>query len=66
MECTVELDGGQTITVLAPVNVADQLDSSKPVAIVGWIVDDPATQVSGYTGGTKSTAILTHKLIPLE
>jgi hypothetical protein len=66
VECKIELDGGQTLTVLAPPNAVDQVDKAKPQAIVGWIVDAPQTQVSGYSGTAKSPAIWTKKLIPLE
>jgi len=66
VECKVELEGGQPQTVLIPSNVAaESLDSSKPMAIVGWIVDKPKEQVEGYTGSAPQ-AIFASKLIPLE
>jgi hypothetical protein len=66
IECTVQLDDGKTVTVLAPANAAEQLDTTKPMAIVGWVVNAPKTQVSGYAGAAKSPAIWTEKLMPLE
>jgi hypothetical protein len=66
VECSVELEGGQSLTVLAPADAVGHLDTSKPMAIVGWIVNSPKTQVSGYTGGATSPAIWAKELIPLE
>jgi hypothetical protein len=65
VECKVELDGGQSLTVLAPASATLALDTSKPMAIVGWIVDAPKDKVQGYTGGA-TQAIWTKELIPLE
>jgi hypothetical protein len=66
VECKVELDGGQSMTVLIPSTAeAESLDSAKPMAIVGWIVDKPKEQVEGYTGSAPQ-AIFASKLIPLE
>ncbi|MCI0335370.1 MAG: hypothetical protein L0228_19350 [Planctomycetes bacterium] len=66
IECKVELDGGQTLTILAPSTAAtESLESAKLMAIVGWIVDKPAEQVSGYTGSAPQ-AIWAGKIIPLE
>jgi hypothetical protein len=65
-ECQAELDGGQTITVLVPAAAAERLgESSRPMAVVGWAVDRPAEQVSGYTGDAPQ-AIWVSKLIALE
>jgi hypothetical protein len=66
LECQIELDGGRTVTMLAPAEAAEQLDATKPLAIVGWLVDVPKTQVSGYTGAAKSAAVWTNQLIPLQ
>ncbi len=66
VECKVELDGGQSMTILVPTTFAAQpLESAKPMAIVGWIVDKPAEQVSGYTGSAPQ-AIWAGRLFPLE
>lgn len=64
-ECSVTLPSGQTLPVLVPAPAADRIGSRSSVAVVGWIVDDPAKQVTGYTG-TESRAIFAPKLIPLE
>jgi hypothetical protein len=65
-ECSLTLPGGQALPVLIPARVADELKASQtPVAVVGWIVDDPAERVTGYTGTTPQ-AIFAPKLIPLE
>jgi hypothetical protein len=65
VECKVELDGGKSLTVLAPASATLALDTSKPMAIVGWIVDAPQDKVQGYTGSA-TQAIWTKELIPLE
>jgi hypothetical protein len=66
VECIVELGGGQSMTVLSPSTAeSNSLDSSKPMAIVGWIVDKPKNQVEGYTGSAP-LAIYASKLIPLQ
>jgi hypothetical protein len=64
VECRMQLDDGQAITVLAPA-AERPLESSRPLAIVGWIVDRPAEQISGYTGSA-TQAIWASRLIPLE
>ena len=65
-ECSVDLGGGKSLPVLVPTAVGEQLkSSSQPVAVVGWIVDKPAEQVTGYTG-TAPQAVFASKLIPLE
>ena len=65
-ECSMTLPGGQTLPVLIPAAVGEQVKASQqPVAVVGWIVDDPAKHVTGYTGSA-SQAIFAPKLIPLE
>jgi hypothetical protein len=66
VEYNVELDGGKTLTVLAPADAAEQLDSSKPVGMVGWIVDSPTTQIGDYTGAAKEPTIWAKKFISLE
>jgi hypothetical protein len=65
VECKVELDNGDTLTVLAPASDAAAIDPSKPVGVVGWILEKPAQQVDGYTGAA-TDAIWTKTLIPLE
>jgi hypothetical protein len=65
VECQVELDGGRKLTVLAPASGASAVDNTKPVAVVGWILDKPESQVGGYTGAT-TEAIWASKLLPLE
>lgn len=65
-ECSMALPGGQTLPVLIPAAVGEQVRASQsPVAVVGWIVDEPASHVTGYTG-TTSQAVFASKLIPLE
>lgn len=66
VECTAELEGGQSLQVLVPPALADRLgDSSRPLAVVGWIVDQPAEHVAGYTGSAPQ-AIWAGNLISLE
>jgi hypothetical protein len=65
VECNIEF-GGQSLPVLLPASAAEQLQgSAAPVAVVGWIVDDPAKNVPGYTGATPQ-AVFANKLLPLE
>jgi hypothetical protein len=65
-EYRAELDGGESIAVLVPAAAAEQLaQSSRPMAVVGWVVDKPAEQVSGYTGNAPQ-AIWASKLIALD
>ncbi len=66
VECRVELGGDQTLTVLLPASVARLANTSlQPVGIAGWIVDNPAEQVKGYTG--KATqAVFANRLISLD
>jgi hypothetical protein len=64
-ECRAELASGESITVLVPASAADQLaDTSRPVAILGWVLDQPTEQVSGYSGDARQ-AIWASRLIPL-
>jgi hypothetical protein len=66
VECQVKLDGGQAVTVLVPPSAAGQsLDAAQPVAIVGWIVDNPKAHVSGYTGSAQR-AIFARSFMPLQ
>jgi hypothetical protein len=65
-ECSIDLGSGTPLLVLLPAAVGEQLkDSSSPVAVVGWLVDKPAEQVTGYTG-TAPQAVFARELIPLE
>jgi hypothetical protein len=64
-ECQFDLGDGQTLTVLVPPAAAGELsDSAQPLGVVGWIVDNPAEQVSGYTGDAQQ-AVWARQLIPL-
>jgi len=64
-ECTVEF-GSHSLPVLLPASAAEQLKGSAgPVAIVGWIVDDPAKNVPGYTG-TAPQAVFANRLVSLN
>jgi hypothetical protein len=65
-ESSVDMGDGKTLIVLIPPTVAEQVaTASQPVGIVGWIVDRPAEQVTGYTGGA-AEAIFVSRLIPLQ
>ena len=67
VECGVELGTGTTLTVLVPQHDAESLTEAAdgPVGIVGWIVDRPAAQVTGYMGDTPQ-AIWVSRLISLK
>ena len=43
----------------------DLQSSTKPVAVVGAIVDKPADEIAGYTGKTPQV-VFAKKLLPLE
>ncbi len=65
-ECSVDLGGGQSITVLMPAAAGTEFNgSSRPVGVAGWIVEKPSEQVAGYTGSA-SQAVFAQRLIPLE
>jgi len=65
-ECSVVLRDGQTLPVLVPAALGEKIKVSQtPVVIVGWIVDEPAKHVTGYTGAA-SQAVFAPKLFPLE
>jgi len=65
-ECRIDLGSGQPMTVLIPAAAAEQLkESHAPVAVVGWLVDDPAKKVGGYSGDAPQ-AVFATKLIPLQ
>jgi hypothetical protein len=65
-ECQFDVGSDETVIVLLPPADAEQLaNTSKPVGIVGWIVDSPAKIVSGYTGDAPR-AIWVSRLLPLE
>jgi hypothetical protein len=66
VECQFDVGGPAPLMVVVPQNNIDQLTQrSRPLGVVGWIVDSPAEQVSGYTGEAKQ-AIWASQLIPLE
>jgi hypothetical protein len=65
-ECQFDPGDGQTLTVLVPPAAAKELSgSARPLAVIGWIVDNPSEQVSGYTGDAPQ-AIWAGQLIPLD
>jgi hypothetical protein len=65
-ECLFDLGDGQTLTVLVPPDAIEKLpDSAQPLGVIGWIVDNPAEQVGGYTGNAQQ-AVWAKKLIPLQ
>jgi hypothetical protein len=66
VECQLDLGDGQALTVLVPPAAGKPLsESPQPLGVIGWVVDDPATQVSGYTGAAPR-AIWAARLIPLQ
>jgi hypothetical protein len=66
IECQAALESGQSLTLLVPPGLADRLDDSlRLVGVIGWIVDEPAAQLSGYAGDAKQ-AVWVGKLIPVE
>jgi hypothetical protein len=65
-ECSITLPGGQSLPVLIPASAVEQAKASRSsVAVVGWIVNDPSKNVTGYTGSA-TQAIFAPRLISLE
>jgi hypothetical protein len=65
-ECRVEFENGESINVLTPSASADAgQDLTHPQAVVGYIIDQPADKIEGYTGAAKQ-AVWTNRLVPLE
>jgi len=65
-EFQAQLDGGQSIAVLIPAELAARLDASaRPMGVVGWIIDQPAQHVPSYTGAAEQ-AVWVGNLIPLD
>jgi hypothetical protein len=66
IEYSVELNGGPSVVVVVPAGAAQDLQSStKPVGVVGSIIDRPADEIDGYTGKTPQV-VFAKKLLPLE
>jgi hypothetical protein len=66
VEYNVELKGGPSVVVVVPAGADHELQSStKPVAVVGSIVDRPADEIAGYTGKAPQV-VFAKKLLPLE
>lgn len=66
VEYSGTIESGQSLTLLVPTAQADRLDNSaRLLGIVGWIVEQPAEHVAGYTGQSPQ-AIWVSRLIPLE
>jgi len=64
-EGQAKLDDGRMLTVLADSAMAEQLGTAKQVVVVGWLVDRPQEQISGYTGGAAS-AVWAGQLVSLK
>jgi hypothetical protein len=67
VEYTVELSGGPSVIVVAPViDRSESIGGPKgPVAIAGSIIDKPADEIPGYKGNAPQV-VFAKKLIPLE
>lgn len=66
VECQLNLGGNRSLTVLCPQTESlSQQQPSRPLAVVGWIVDAPAEKIRGYNGSA-SRAIWASQLIPLD
>jgi hypothetical protein len=65
VEYNVELNGGPSVVVVVPAGGSQELQAStKPVAVVGSIVDHPA-DIAGYTGKAPQV-VFAKSLLPLE
>jgi hypothetical protein len=66
VEYTVDMGGGASTTILVPAAPGQQADqSTRPIAVAGWIVAKPGDQVAGYTGSAPQ-AVFAKRLVPLE
>jgi hypothetical protein len=66
VECQVDFGGGEPLTVLVAQEQADSIESSaRPLGVIGWIVDQPAEKVHGYTGDA-SQAVWAGRVISLD
>jgi hypothetical protein len=66
VECRIDLGAGEPLTVLVPQDQAAQLEeSARPLAVIGSIVDSPASHVSGYNGDA-AQVVWVDRLIRLE
>jgi hypothetical protein len=50
VEYQLDLGSGQALTVLVSTDIHSVVASASPLAVIGWVVDQPAEQVRGYTG----------------
>jgi hypothetical protein len=61
VECQIELASGEPLTLLVATEQAESIESSaRPLAILGWIVDQPAETVHGYTGDARQAVWAGH------
>jgi hypothetical protein len=66
VEWKVELESGEPLTVIVGEEQADSIEpSARPLAILGWIVDQPAENVHGYTGDA-TQAVWAGHIVSLE
>jgi hypothetical protein len=66
VECRIDLEAGEPLTILVPPALAGKLQGSgRPLGFVGSIVDRPADSVSGYNGDA-AQAVWIGQVIPLE
>jgi hypothetical protein len=66
IEYNVELNGGPSVVVVVPAGAGQDLQSStKPVGVVGSIIDRPADEIAGYSGKAPQV-VFAKKLLPLE
>jgi hypothetical protein len=65
-EYNVELNGGPKVVVVVPAaDGSHPATGTRPVAVVGSIIDKPADEISGYTGNAPQV-VFAKKLLPLE
>ncbi|WP_425395069.1 hypothetical protein [Aeoliella sp.] len=57
------LPGGQSLTVLTPETLADNVTGARTVAVIGSVVYKPAERIEGYTGD-EAVVIWSENLLP--
>lgn len=55
---------GKQLTVLTPQALPDRIANAPSVAVIGSVIDDPASRIEGYTGSAEQ-AIWSYDLLPI-
>lgn len=64
-ECQIDLGAGTTLSILLPPDVANRLNRSQSVAVVGSLIDKPSERIAGYAGAAPQV-VWVGSLTPLD